>query len=263
MSTTRIDRALVTGASAGIGLEFARRLAARQVDLVLVARREDALRQLADELRAAHGVAVEVLPADLATADGCAAVEARLDDGAPPVHLLVNNAGFGAYGSFVELDVDRFAEMLEVNVNAVVRLTHAALRRLAPLGMGGVINVASTASFQPNPYGAVYGASKSFVRTFTEAVHEEVAGTGVRVMALCPGYTTTEFQEVAGVRGGAMPDAVATGPGPVVERGLRDLARGRAVSVPGLVNRIGAMGAQVSPSAVTRRASGLVHRRWT
>lgn len=263
MSSHRIGRALVSGASAGIGAEFARQLARRRVDLVLVARREAALRALADELQDEQGVTAEVLVADLATEAGRSAVEDRLRREVAPVDLLVNNAGFGMYGRFADLDLDQQSEMLEVNVTAVVRLTHIALERLVPLGGGGVINVASTASFQPNPHGAVYGASKSLVRTFTEAVHEEVAGTGVRVMALCPGYTETEFQEVAGVRGGAMPDLVATGPGPVVERALRDFTRGRAVSVPGIANRIGAVGAQVSPSVVTRRLSGLVHSRWT
>ena len=258
-----IGRALVTGASAGIGLEFARQLAARGVDLVLVARREDALEELADDLRGPAGIAVEVLPADLATDAGRGPVEDRLRDTAQPVDLLVNNAGFGSYGPFADLDLERQTELLEVNVAAVVRLTHVALDRLRKVGGGGVINVASTASFQPNPYGAVYGASKSFVRAFTEAVHEELTGTGVRVMALCPGFTRTEFQEVAGVRDGVMPSPVVSGPGPVVERALRDFTRGRAVSVPGAANRLGAIGAQLTPSAVTRKLSGLLHDRWT
>lgn len=263
MSPQRIDRALVTGASAGIGAEFARQLARRKVDLVLVARREQVLGEIAGELRREHGVGVEVLVADLATDEGCATVEGRLRRDDQPVDLLVNNAGFGAYGPFDELDVDRQQEMLEVNVTALVRLTHAALQRLRPAGSGGVINVASTASFQPDPHGAVYGASKAFVRSFTEALHEELAGTGVRMMALCPGFTVTEFQAVAGVRDGVMPSPVVSGPGPVVERGLRDFTRGRAVSVPGAANRIGSIGAQVTPSVVTRKLSGFLHANWT
>lgn len=262
-SSHPIGRALVTGASAGIGAEFARQLAQRGVDLVLVARREQVLRGLADELQVRHGVTVEVLAADLATGEGLAAVEDRLRREDAPVDLLVNNAGFGAYGRFVELDVERQQDMLEVNVTAVVRLTHVALQRLRRTGGGGVINVASTASFQPDPHGAVYGASKAFVRSFTEALHEELTGSGVRMMALCPGFTVTEFQEVAGVRAGAMPSPVVSGPGPVVERGLADFTRGRAVSVPGAVNRIGSIGAQLTPSVVTRKLSGLLHAGWT
>lgn len=261
--SVRIDRALVTGASAGIGAEFARQLAARKVDLVLVARREGALSEVADEARRMSGVAVEVLPADLASAEGRQAVEGRLRQESSPIQLLVNNAGFGAYGSFDELGLDRQSEMLEVNVTAVVRLTHVVLERLRGLGGGGVINVASTASFQPNPYGAVYGASKSFVRSFTEALHEELEGSGIRAMALCPGYTETEFQRIAGVRPGVMPSPVVTGPAEVVERALRDFVRGRAVCVPGGANRLGAIGAQLTPSIVTRKLSGLLHDRWS
>lgn len=258
----RIDRALVTGASAGIGAEFARQLAARGVDLVLVARREQELEELARGLRPG-GTAVEVLPADLATEDGRGAVEARLRTGEAPVHLLVNNAGFGAYGAFADLDAERQAVMVELNVTTVVRLTHVAVERLRSFAGGGVINVASTASFQPNPYGAVYGASKAFVRSFTEALHEEMEGSGVRVMALCPGYTETGFQQVAGVREGVMPSPAVTGPAQVVARGLRDFARGHAVSVPGVANRLSAYGSQVTPSVVTRRLSGLLHRSWS
>ncbi len=258
---TTIRRALVTGASSGIGEEFARQLAARGTDLVLVARREERLHELADELRA-RGRDVEVVPADLTEARDLARIEARLETAVEPVDLLVNNAGFGLYGPFAELDRDRQAAMVDLNATAVVRLTHAAVGRLVTVDHGGVINVASTAAFQPDPYGAVYGATKAFVLSFTEALHEELRATGVRAMALCPGFTVTEFQDVADVQDGAMPAPGVMEVGPVVREGLDAFTRGRAVCLPGLVNKLTAGGAGVTPSAVTRRLSKLTHRRF-
>jgi short-subunit dehydrogenase len=254
----RISRALVTGASAGLGEGFARALAARGVELVLVARRQDRLEALAAQLP----VACEVLPADLTDDAELAAVEARLRATSAPVDLLVNNAGFGAYGAFVDLPPERQTEMVACNVTAMVRCTHAVLAQLRPRGRGGVINVGSTAGFQPDPWAAVYGGTKAFVRSFTEALHEELRGTGVRVMLLAPGVTATEFQQVAGVHVDRAVAAVSMPVEPVVERALTDLARGRAVSVPGAVNRLGALGADLTPSALSRRVSGLVHERF-
>lgn len=258
-----IRTALVTGASAGLGEEFARQLAARRTDLVLVARREQALTDLAGELARLHGVTVEVLPADLATSTGVAAVAGRLTDTERPVDLLVNNAGFGLYGPFAELDAERQQQMVDLNVGAVVALSRAALPGMLERGGGAVLNVASTAAFQPDPWGAVYGATKAFVRSFSEALHEEVRGTGVRVLVSCPGFTATEFQQVAGIAGDAMPEAVAMTVGPVVAAALDDLQRGRAVSVPGWQNKLSAWGSDLSPSALTRRVSGRVHAAWT
>lgn len=255
----RIDRALITGASAGIGAEFARQLADRDVQLVIVARRVDALDQLASEL----AVDVEVLAADLATEDGIESVSQRLTRPDDPIDLLVNNAGFGWYGAFEDSDPQRYRQMINLNVQAVMRLTHAVLPSLVQRDKGGVINVASTASFQPDPFGAVYGATKAFVRSFTEALHEELAATQVRMLALCPGVTRTEFQEVADIGDAALPAAAQMGVEPVVRIALADFTRGRAVSVPGIANALGAYGASVSPSAVTRRISGRVHRHYT
>jgi uncharacterized protein len=257
-ASDRIVRALVTGASSGIGEEFARQLAARDVELVLVARRRDRLEALAAELP----VACEVLPADLVEPAGVALVDERLRTTAAPVDLLVNNAGFGAYGSLEELPMDRQLQMLDLNVRALVRLTRTAVQQLRPRGVGGVINVGSTAGFQPDPYAAVYGGTKAFVRSFTEAVHEELRGSGVHAMLLAPGITATEFQDVSGVQLDPVTTAATMPPAPVVEAALRDFARGRAVSVPGAVNRLGALGADVSPSAISRRVSGVVHRRF-
>lgn len=259
-STQRIRRALVTGASAGIGEEFARQLARRGTDLVLVARRGERLAELADEL--GGEVEVEVLAADLLAPSGRESVEERLRAFAGPVDLLVNNAGYGMYGPFAELDVERQTRMIELNVTALTRLAHAVAGRLRQDGAGGIINVASTAAFQPDPYGAVYGATKAFVLSFSEALHEELAPAGVRVTALCPGFTATEFQHVAGVRDGAMPAPGVMKVEPVVRAGLDAFTRGRAVCIPGVVNKLTGHGSAMSPSVLTRRISKAAHRRF-
>jgi uncharacterized protein len=255
---SRIERALITGASAGLGAGFARQLADRGVRLVLVARRRDRLEELARTLR----VEVEVLPADLATPEGVAAVAARLRRTGDPVDLLVNNAGYGTYGPVEELPVERQRAMIDLNAGALVELTHAALGQLLPRAGGGVINVASTAAYQPDPFGAVYGATKAFVRSFTEAVHEEVRGRGVHVMLLSPGYTETEFQQVASVSSSAMPAALQTSAEEVVATALTDFGRGRAVCVPGTGNKVSVAAAQVTPSFVSRKVSKRVHERF-
>jgi short-subunit dehydrogenase len=258
---TTIRRALVTGASAGLGAEFAHQLAARGADLVVVARRQDRLEELAAHVRAS-GRRVEVLSADLATDEGRTVVEQRLADTAAPVDLLVNNAGFGAYGDVADLDPERLHAMVEVNVVALTRLARAALPGMVGRRRGGIVNVASTAAFQPNPHGAVYGATKSYVLSFSQALHEEVAGDGVRVLALCPGVTPTEFQDVADIAV-PLPDVATTSPEKVVRAGLDAFARRRAVEVPGVVNRVTAAAAATGPSAVSRRVSGLAHRAFT
>ncbi|MGH9004781.1 MAG: SDR family NAD(P)-dependent oxidoreductase, partial [Acidimicrobiia bacterium] len=194
------QRALVTGASGGIGEALARRLAARGCHLVLVARTVPALDQLAAELSAAHGVEAEVLPADLITEDGVAAVAARLADGAgPPVDLLVNNAGYGSAGKFAELDPARVAGEVRLNVLALVRLTSAAVPPMVARGRGSILNVSSVAGLQPIPNMATYAATKAFVTLFSESLHEELRAQNVTVTALLPGFTKTGFQARAGV----------------------------------------------------------------
>ena len=253
--------ALVTGASAGIGRAFAAGLAARGHDLVLVARDERRLDSLAADLGAAHGIAVEVLAADLLAGNGLAAVEARLTDADRPVDLLVNNAGFGTYGRFAELDVDHEVEEVELNVVALLRLTHAALGAMERRGEGAILNVASLAAYQPNPVSATYGATKAFVHSFTHAVREEARGTGVTVMLVCPGYTHTEFHDRAGLGPTDVPEFVWQSPETVVTAALRDLDRGRAVSIPGALNRTAAALSSTAPAGITRRVAGLVIKR--
>lgn len=259
MAEQRIGRALVTGASAGLGEEFARQLAARGTSLVLVARRRERLEELADEL--SDRVEVEVLPADLGHEDGIATVETRLRRVDAAVDLLVNNAGFGLYGPFVEQDEARIRGLIDLNVGTLVRLTRVALPGMVARGGGAVVNIASTAAFQPDPYGAVYGATKSFVLSFSEAIREEVRGTGVRVLAVCPGATVTEFEEVAGVDFDRVPRLVVMDAERVVRVALRDLGRDRAVSIPGAANRVLAVGSSYSPRVLRRKGSGFFHRR--
>ncbi|HSK23292.1 MAG TPA: SDR family oxidoreductase [Egicoccus sp.] len=253
----RVQRALITGASSGIGEAFAHHLADRGVALVLVARREERLRALAELLP----VPVEVLAADLTARGDLATVEARLAATAEPVDLLVNNAGFGAYGPFTDLDVDRQAAMVELNTIALLRCAHAVLPQLLDRGVGGVINVGSTAGVQPDPYAATYGATKAFVRSLSHALTEEVRGTGVTVTLLAPGLTTTEFARVSDMHAPAASERIALSADEVVAAALRDFARGRAVSVPGTGNQLVAAASGMSPDGVTRRVSGWIHRR--
>lgn len=253
----RVQRALVTGASSGIGEAFARHLADRGVALVLVARREDRLRALADRLPQS----AEVLAADLTDRADLARVEGRLAASDDAVDLLVNNAGYGAYGTFADLDVDRQARMVELNAIALLRCARAVLPQLVDRRRGGIVNVGSTAGVQPDPYAATYGATKAFVRSLSEALTEEVRGSGVTVTLVAPGLTSTEFAEVSDLHAPAGADRVAMSADEVVGAALRDFARGRAVSVPGTGNRLVAAAAGVSPSGISRRVSGWMHRR--
>jgi short-subunit dehydrogenase len=220
---------LITGATAGIGHEYAVQLAARGDDLVLVARDAARLEQVAEELRRAHQVEVEVLVADLTDREQLATVEARLADRARPVDLLVNNAGFGLKQRFLDNSADDETAMLEVLVTAVLRLSHAALGPMAERGHGGIINVSSVAAFLPR---GSYSAAKAWVNSFSEWAHLEYRSRGVTVMALCPGFTKTEFHERMQVKRGD--GFMWLDVDFLVRTSLEDFAKGRAYSIPGL-----------------------------
>jgi short-subunit dehydrogenase len=248
----RDRRALVTGASAGLGEEFARQLARRGMHLVVSALRRERLEALADALRREHGVRVEVVAADLAH-DG----EARRLWGEAcrggTIDLLVNNAGFGALGRFDELPLARQRAMVELNCGAVLELAHLALREMRERGEGGLLNVASLAAFQPVPRLATYAATKAFVLSLSEALWAENRDAGVRVVALCPGRTPTEFQSVAGTGSTEGAFGVRT-PARVVEAGLRALERGASYEVPGLENHLASWLTRLLPRSVVTRA---------
>ncbi|MEV0961090.1 MULTISPECIES: SDR family oxidoreductase [unclassified Streptomyces] len=221
--------ALITGSTAGIGAAFARRLAADGHDLVLVARDTKRLQEQATELHDRHGIEAEVLTADLAEDDGISSVEKRLDDHRRPVDLLVNNAGFGNKGRFLEVSMADELRMLKVHCEAVLRLTAAATAPMRDRGRGGVVNVASIAAFVPR---GTYGASKAWVVQFTQGAARDLAGTGVRLMALCPGFVRTEFHQRAGMGTENIPGWMWLDADKLVSSALADLARGRTLSVP-------------------------------
>lgn len=248
--------ALVTGASSGIGEAFARALGRDGWDLVLVARRKRRLVALASEISAAHGVRVEPLAADLARPAGLRAVGERIARGRS-LELLVNDAGLGDFEPFAESEWARVESEILVNVLALARLTHAALPRMLRRGRGAVINVSSTAAFTPCPRFAVYGATKAFVNSFTEALHLELQGTGVRIQALCPGLTTTEIFTRAGADTSGLPGFLWMDPEAVVAESLAALEKDSVVCVPGLGNRALANLARALPHAASSR---IAHR---
>jgi len=242
---------LITGASAGLGVDFARQLSARGHRLVLVARRRERLDALAAELGNARAVAV-----DLSEAGASDRLMADLAAHGETVDVLVNNAGFGLAGRFAELDGTRQREMIDLNCGALVELAHAVLPGMIERKAGAILNLASVAAFQPGPGMAVYFATKAFVLSFSEALHEEVRRHGVTVTALCPGPTATEFGAVAGWRGSAMIDKLSARSEDVVRAGLAALDKGKAVEIPGLVNKAAAQGHRLLPRWLLRRIAG-------
>ncbi|MFG3046559.1 SDR family NAD(P)-dependent oxidoreductase [Streptomyces sp. NPDC048202] len=221
--------ALITGSTAGIGAAFARRLAADGHDLVLVARDTARLREQALELHDLHGVEAEVLAADLAEDKGIETVAERLGDRRRPVDLLVNNAGFGNKGRYLDVSMADELRMIKVHCEAVLRLTSAATEAMRERGRGGVVNVASVAAFVPR---GTYGASKAWVVQFTQGAAKDLAGSGVRLMALCPGFVRTEFHERAGMGTDNIPGWMWLDADKLVAEAVNDLARGKTVSIP-------------------------------
>lgn len=258
MSSTPQDptpgTALITGPTAGIGLEFARRLAGRGHDLVLVARNRDRLDEVAAELRGQYAVAVEVLPADLTDRDQLATVEARLADTERPIEILVNNAGFGLKHRFLDNSVEQEQAHLDVLVTAPMRLTHAALGGMVARGRGKVVNVSSVAGFLPR---GSYSAAKAYVTRFSEWAHAEYAASGVTVMALCPGFVRTEFHERMDVGRDAVPSRLWLDVEPLVDEALRDLDAGKALSVPDWRYKAIVGAARVIPTSLLQRFQSL------
>lgn len=241
--------ALITGASAGIGTEFATQFAARGANVVLVARREDRLRSLADDLERAHGITATVIALDLSAPDAAARLRREIDDRGIRVQSLVNNAGFGMKGSFAEADAGRIAEMVQLNVAALVAVTREFLPDLVSDGRGALVSIASTGAYQPCPNMAVYGATKAFVLSFTEALAYETKGSGLRVLALSPGATRTEFFDVVGTQDAAVGRFQT--PEQVVSLAFRELDR--RDTPPSVVAG--------KANAITARLVGLMPRR--
>ncbi|SEE34179.1 hypothetical protein SAMN04489740_1174 [Arthrobacter alpinus] len=248
---------LITGASSGLGAEFARRFAARGSNLVLVARRAERLEELASELRAATNVHIEVLPADLGISGAAVALRNELEHRKIRITSLINNAGFASHGAFDQADPERMAGEMQLNVGAVVELSRAFMPQLLQ-GRGALIMVASTAAYQPTPGMAVYGATKAFVLSFTEALWAEARGTGLRVLAVSPGSTKTEFFDVVGT------DEASVGkqqtPTQVIETAIRELdkANGRPSIVSGRLNHVTALSSRLLSRRALARTSARV-----
>lgn len=254
-------RALVTGASSGIGAALARALARRGADLVLTARRADALATLAAELTAAHGVTVDVIALDLATADGPAALWQQAT-AARPVTILINNAGFGQFRAFADVDAARDAELIALNVAAPVALAHAFVAAATATPRHYLLNVASMVAWQAIPNFATYGASKVFVRNFSESLHYELAPRGIGVTCLCPGGTRTEFHALAGAGDyGRLARAAMLDADPVAERGVRAMLAGTKTVVPGALNRLSCWLTGVLPRGLASRSATRVMGR--
>jgi uncharacterized protein len=247
-----MNTALITGASAGLGLEYAKLFAADGHDLVLVARRRDRLEALAKELQASGRVRARVVAADLGTGEGPRRVIDEVQRLGVEIDFLVNNAGFGTSGAFAALDLARELEMIQVNIVSLVTLTRAFLPGMIARRSGRILNVGSTAGFQPGPFMAGYYASKAFVNSFTEALSYELRGTGVTATVSCPGATATEFAAVAGNERSRLFRMGAASPQEVAKEGYRALMAGKPMVVHGMKNKLAVQALRVSPRAAVR-----------
>jgi hypothetical protein len=258
-----LKTALITGASSGIGEAFARTLAAKGMDLVLVARSEDKLRALARQLNELYSRRVEVVAADLAAPGSAAKVHAAAEALGMKVDLLVNNAGFGTVGAFLRQDAERERQEVMLNAAAVVDLAHAFVPAMVEHGRGGVINIASMAAFQPLPYMSVYAATKAFVLSFSQGLRGEVRGKGLKVLAVCPGPVDTPFFEATGnakLRG-TVPKASMVTVDDVVRAALRAFKAGRSVVVPGVAFKLAAAGSKLVPRDLLAAMTAMVMKR--
>jgi uncharacterized protein len=252
--------ALITGASSGLGEEFAYQLAREHSDLALVARRKDRLESVASKSRELGAKNVTIFAADLSAPGAPAQLHAEVTTAGLQIDYLVNNAGFGTHGTFTELPIEREIEEIDLNVSALVALCRLFAPAMAARRSGTIINVASTAAFQPVPWMATYGATKAFVLSFSEALSSELAASNVTVMALCPGPTRTEFQAVANTAEAAFPDFAYMDAATVVAQGIAAAKRGRAVRINGVMNFLMAQSTRIAPRAMVRWIAGSMFR---
>jgi hypothetical protein len=253
--------ALITGASAGLGRELARVAARDGHDVVLVARRKDRLQELAKELEAAHGITAIVIDADLSARGATQGIVERVQAAGLSIDFLINNAGFGSYGPFAETDLARQTEMVDVNIRALMELTHRLLPQMLAHKSGRILNVASLAGFAPGPYMATYYATKAFVLSFSEALAAELRGTGVTITASCPGPTATEFGAVAKSDRTNLFRAGAASAASVARHGYQAMLAGKVVAIPGLANKLTALSIRLGPRAVVRRIAAWLNQK--
>lgn len=252
--------ALITGASSGMGTEFARLLAARGYDLLLTARRADRLLALQTELTAAARVQVEVVPEDLGVPGGAESLIKRVEALGRPVDFVINNAGFGVHGDLLDNDAQRVAQMLQLNLVALTTLTWHFGRAMRARGSGRVLQVSSIAAYQPTPYYAAYAATKAYVLFLSEAANHELRGSGVTVTTLCPGMTETEFHDVAEHPKTGLIAWTRMTAREVAEIGIRSALRGRAVVTPGLLNKLTGLSAKLVPRSWATALAALLMR---
>jgi uncharacterized protein len=252
---------LITGASAGLGAGFAKAFAKRGDDIILVARRTDRLEALAAQLSATHNIKATVFSTDLTEPGAVARLHLDIDDANLTVTCLINNAGYGLRGAFVDVDGPSQARMIDLNCRALVELCHAFLPDMIRVRRGGILNIASTAAFQPGPWMAVYYASKVFVLSFSEALHDEVRASGVTVAALCPGATRTEFFETAQMTDSLLSRYMAGDADKVIRDGMAALDRNRAVAISGVLNAVIAQSIRLTPRWLARWIAGSLQKR--
>jgi uncharacterized protein len=248
--------ALITGASSGIGYELAKYFAADGANLVLVARDAARLTQIARELQSAYAVSANVIPADLSRAEAPAEIHREAERSSLAIDYLVNNAGFGTLGAFADTDLKTELDMIQVNMVSLVHLTKLFLPGMRSRRSGGILNVASTAAFQPGPLMSIYYASKAFVLSFTEAIADELRGTGITVTALCPGPTATDFPRRAHIENIRLMKSSPMGmmtASEVARIGYRGFLKGKVIVIPGLMNKIVVQSVRISPRAAVRR----------